>query len=191
MWYPQARLGLVVWPAASPRTSSRPPPRGPEAPPQYSQAVDHSAPLPPVVLLLPLLQAPDHFEQRALGGGRVPVGGPADVLEMLDYAVPVLRLRTGRLLVLFPQMPWGLQHCRGKRTQGHLSHRRSPDSSPHFCAPGFSPHDCPAPRIAWNTYSVFKTQSRCPFFQGKPSLTQAEFASLPEAQAPEPVAFPH
>lgn len=65
--------------------------------PSYSQAVDHSASLPPVVLLLPLLQPPDHLEQRALGGGCVPVGGPADVLEVLDYAVPVLGLRTERL----------------------------------------------------------------------------------------------
>ena len=65
--------------------------------PSYSQAVDHSASLPPITLLLPLLQPPDHLEQRALGGGRVPVGGPADVLEVLDYTVPVLGLRADRL----------------------------------------------------------------------------------------------
>lgn len=65
--------------------------------PSHSQAVDHSASLPPVALLLPLLQPSDHLEQRALGGGRVPVGGPADVLEVLDYTVPVLGLRTERL----------------------------------------------------------------------------------------------
>lgn len=65
--------------------------------PSYSQAVDHSASLPPITLFLPLLQPPDHLEQRALGGGRVPVGGPADVLEVLDYTVPVLGLRADRL----------------------------------------------------------------------------------------------
>lgn len=88
-----------LWPA-SPRPSYHPPPcgSGDASTVQYSQAVDHRASLPPIVLLLPLLQPPDHFEQRALGGGRVPVGGPADVLEVLDYAVPVLRLWTERLL---------------------------------------------------------------------------------------------
>lgn len=65
--------------------------------------MDHSAPLPPIILLLPLLQPPDHFEQRALGGGCVPVGRPADVLQVLDYPVPILRLRTERPSGLFFQ----------------------------------------------------------------------------------------
>lgn len=90
-----------MWPASS-RLSYHPPPCGPgdASLGQYSQAVDHGASLPPVVLLLPLLQPPDHFEQRALGGGRVPVGRPANVLEVLDYTIPILRLRTERLLGL-------------------------------------------------------------------------------------------
>lgn len=79
-----------------------------ETPPQYSQAVDYGASLPPVVLLLPLLQPPNHFEQRALGGGRVPVGGPADVLEVLDDTIPILRLRTESLLGL---LYWGRSGC--------------------------------------------------------------------------------
>lgn len=79
-----------------------PPVCGPRDPVD-SQAVHHAASLPPVVLLLPLLPPADHFEQRALVGWCVPVGGPADVLEVLDYAIPILRLRTERLLGPF----WG------------------------------------------------------------------------------------
>lgn len=94
-----------------------------ETPPSYSQAVDHSASLPPIVLLLPLLQPSDHFEQRALGGGCVPVGRPANVLEVLDYTIAILWLRRERLLGLFCwgclgiqalQIPWRLQHCSGR-----------------------------------------------------------------------------
>lgn len=97
-----------------------------ETPPWYSQAVDHSASLPPVILLLPLLQPSDHFEQRALGGGCVPVGGPANVLEVLDYTIPILWLRTERLLGLFCwgclgtqalQIPRALQHYSGRWTK--------------------------------------------------------------------------
>lgn len=79
-----------------------PPVCGPRDPVD-SQAVHHAASLPPVVLLLPLLPPADHFEQRALVGWCVLVGGPADVLEVLDYAIPILRLRTERLLGPF----WG------------------------------------------------------------------------------------
>lgn len=103
-----------------------PPPCGPGTPPSYSQAVDHGASLSTIILLLPLLQPADHFEQGALGGGRVPVGGPADVLEVLDDAVPILRLRTERASGPFSWgswgVPWGLQHRSGSQTKGHPSH---------------------------------------------------------------------
>lgn len=63
--------------------------------------MDHSAPLSSVVLLLPFLQPSDHFEQRALRGGRVPVCRPADVLEVLDNTITILWLRTEHWLGLF------------------------------------------------------------------------------------------
>ena len=139
-----------MWPAASSRMSHYPPPCCPGDPPSYSQAVDHSASLPPIVLLLPLLQPSDHFEQRALGGGRVPVGRPANVLEVLDYTIPILWLRTERLLGLFCwgclgmqalQIPWRLQHCSGRWNKWGLrynvlmgSHTLSPYPPLHLCA---------------------------------------------------------
>lgn len=49
--------------------------------------------LSPIVLLLPLLQPSDHFEQRALGRGCVPVCRPANILEVLDDTVTILWLR--------------------------------------------------------------------------------------------------
>lgn len=58
-----------------------------------SQAVYHSPPVSSVVLLLPLGQPPDQLQDGALGEGRVPVGRPADELEVLHQAVTVLWLR--------------------------------------------------------------------------------------------------
>lgn len=49
----------------------------------HSQAVDHRPPVASVVLLLPLGQPPHQLEDGALGKGRVPVGGPANELEVL------------------------------------------------------------------------------------------------------------
>lgn len=58
------------------------------------QAVHHSPPVSSVVLLLPLRQPPDQLEDGALGQRRVPVGRPADELEVLHQAVAVLWLGT-------------------------------------------------------------------------------------------------
>lgn len=57
------------------------------------QAVHHGPPVSTVVLLLPLGQPPDQLEDGALGEGRVPVGRPANELEVLHQAITVLRLR--------------------------------------------------------------------------------------------------
>lgn len=75
----------------------------------YSQAVDHGASLSPIILLLPLLQPSDHFEQRALGRGCVPVCRPADVLEVLDNTITILWLRTKHCLGLFCSGCLGIQ----------------------------------------------------------------------------------
>lgn len=58
----------------------------------FLQAVDHGAALPAVILLLPFVHLVDELEEGALGHGRVPVHGPAQELELLHHAVPVLRL---------------------------------------------------------------------------------------------------
>lgn len=55
--------------------------------------MDHSAAVSPIVLLLPLLQPPDHLQQRALGWRGVPVRWPADVLQVLNYAIAILGLK--------------------------------------------------------------------------------------------------
>lgn len=57
-----------------------------------SQAVDHSPPVAPVILLLPLGQPPHQLEDGAFGERRVPVGRPANELEVLHQAVTILRL---------------------------------------------------------------------------------------------------
>lgn len=77
--------------------------------------MNHCAAFPPIILLLPLLQASDHFEQGALGGGSVSVSGPANVLEMLDNAITILGLKTEELLGL---LCWGWVGCRTSDTSG-------------------------------------------------------------------------
>lgn len=64
-----------------------------QTPALHSQAVDHGPPVSPVVLLLPLGQPPHQLEDGAFGQRRVPVGRPADELEVLHQAVAILRLR--------------------------------------------------------------------------------------------------
>ena len=56
------------------------------------QAVDHGASLPAVVLLLPFVHLVNQFEEGALGDRCVPVHRPAQELELLHHAVPVLWL---------------------------------------------------------------------------------------------------
>ena len=56
------------------------------------QAVHHGASLSSIVLLLPLVHLPDELEEGALGDGRVSVHGPAQELELLHHAVPILGL---------------------------------------------------------------------------------------------------
>lgn len=58
----------------------------------FLQAVDHGASLPAVILLLPFVHLVNQFEEGALGDGCVPVHRPAQELELLHHAVPVLRL---------------------------------------------------------------------------------------------------
>lgn len=57
------------------------------------QAVYNSPPISSVILLLPLSQPPDQLEDGAFGERCVPVGGPANELEVLHQAVTVLWLR--------------------------------------------------------------------------------------------------
>lgn len=66
------------------------------------QAVNHSPPVSSVVLLLPLRQPPDQLEDGALGERRVPVGRPANELEVLHQAVTVLWLKRdeGKIRIL-------------------------------------------------------------------------------------------
>ena len=61
---------------------------------QYLQTVHHSPALPSIVFLLPLVHLADELEEGALRHGRVPVRGPAQELELLHHAVPVLRLQS-------------------------------------------------------------------------------------------------
>ena len=56
------------------------------------QAVHHGPPFPPVVLVLPLVHLVDELQKGALVYGRVTVHRPAEELELLHQAVPVLRL---------------------------------------------------------------------------------------------------
>lgn len=76
------------------------------------QAVDHSASLAPVVLFLPLVHLSDQLEEGAFGHGRVSVHGPAQELELLHHAVPVLRLEdtetTGTSKQAHPHLPSGV-----------------------------------------------------------------------------------
>lgn len=58
------------------------------------QAVDDGASLAAVVLLLPFVHLVHELEEGALGDGRVAVHRPAQELELLHHAVPVLRLET-------------------------------------------------------------------------------------------------
>lgn len=53
----------------------------------------HGPPVSSVVLLLPLGQPPDQLQDGALRERRVPVGWPANELEVLHQAVTVLWLR--------------------------------------------------------------------------------------------------
>lgn len=55
--------------------------------------MNHSPPVSSVVLLLPLRQPPDQLEDGALGERSVPVGRPANELEVLHQAVTVLWLK--------------------------------------------------------------------------------------------------
>lgn len=66
------------------------------------QAVNHSPPVSSVVLLLPLRQPPDQLEDGALGERSVPVGRPANELEVLHQAVTVLWLKRdeGKIRIL-------------------------------------------------------------------------------------------
>ena len=57
----------------------------------------HSPPVSSVVLLLPLRQPPDQLQDGALRKRRVPVGRPANELEVLHQTVTVLWLRRQRL----------------------------------------------------------------------------------------------
>lgn len=59
---------------------------------RYLQTVYDGASLPSVIFLLPLVHLADELEEGALGDGGVPVHGPAQELELLHHAVPVLRL---------------------------------------------------------------------------------------------------
>lgn len=66
-----------------------------------SQTVDHSAPLSPIVLLLPLVHLSNELEEGAFGHGRVSVHGPTQELELLHHPVAVLRLE-GKNRVVIP-----------------------------------------------------------------------------------------
>ena len=76
------------------------------------QAVDHGASLPSVILFLPFVHLVDEFEEGALGDGRVAVHRPAQELELLHHAVPVLWLEdtgmTGMSKQAHPHLPSGV-----------------------------------------------------------------------------------
>lgn len=63
------------------------------------QTVDHSAPLAPVVLFLPLVHLSNQLEEGSFGHGRVSVHGPAQELELLHHPVAVLRLEGGGAII--------------------------------------------------------------------------------------------
>lgn len=77
------------------------------------QAVDDGAPLAAVVLLLPFVHLVHELEEGALGDGRVAVHRPAQELELLHHAVPVLRLETqgepGGQSKLAPNYQWTIK----------------------------------------------------------------------------------
>lgn len=56
------------------------------------QTVDHSAPLAPVILFLPLVHLSNQLEEGTFGHGGVSVHGPAQELELLHHPVTILRL---------------------------------------------------------------------------------------------------
>lgn len=190
-WHPQGQTPCHHHPAA------------PEAPPRYSQAVDHGAALPPVILLLPLLQPADHFEQRALGGGRVAVGRPANVLEVLDYAVPILRLKAEKLLGLCfwgcrPfSYPGGCSIAVEDRLNGLYamsSQSVSPHSHPytfvHTNSPAMTSLHAPLPAKLLS----FQNPIQMSLSIGKAfpdSLHWAEFVCLPEVHVPEQISCTH
>lgn len=58
-----------------------------------SQAVDHSPPISPIILLLPLSQPLHQLEDGALGWRRVSLGWPANEVKVLHHTVTILRLR--------------------------------------------------------------------------------------------------
>lgn len=66
----------------------------------YLQAMDHSSPISPIILLLPLLQPPDHLQEGALGRRYVSICWPTNVLQMLDNTVPILGLKEKKYILV-------------------------------------------------------------------------------------------
>lgn len=56
------------------------------------QTVDHSPPLAPVILFLPLVHLSNQLQEGTFGHGGISVHGPAQELELLHHPVTILRL---------------------------------------------------------------------------------------------------